>query len=191
MMLAEPEHIESHAVGKLDLPVSAYIDIAIKKTASLFAASAECGALMAESSALRVKALRDFGLYYGIAFQMLDDLLDVTASESEIGKPVGNDLLERKMTLPLIFALEEGNRDFAQAVGRFYAAGDGRAGRSTIPRLIAGIAEAGGLAKTGDAILGYVERAKMSLAPLGSAPARAELGALADALARDSATRTR
>jgi geranylgeranyl pyrophosphate synthase len=62
---------------------------------------------------------------------------------------------------------------------------------ATIERLLDGIARSGGLTKTRDAIAGYVERAKQSLAPLGSAPARAELGALADALARDSSARTR
>ena len=188
--ITDGEVLQHRAVGKLDLPLGDYTEIAIKKTASLFSAATECGAIMAGASPLRVKALRDFGLYYGIAFQMLDDLLDFTASESEVGKPVGNDLTEHKMTIPLIFALESAGDDFRGALARYYR-GEGQDDRARIDELVAGVAEAGGLAKTREAIGGYVERAKMSLAPLGAAPARAELAALADALARDSAARAR
>jgi geranylgeranyl pyrophosphate synthase len=190
--ITDGEVLQHRAVGKLDLPVGDYIEIAIKKTATLFAASAECGAIMSGGSPLRVKALRDFGLYYGIAFQMLDDLLDLTASEAELGKPVGNDLIEHKMTIPLIFALEDGGPNFRSAVSRYYTGTqDGPNAYEALPALLAGVAETGGLAKTRDAIAGYVERAKMSLAPLGTVPARAELIGIADALARDSAARTR
>jgi octaprenyl-diphosphate synthase len=189
--ITDGEVLQHRAVGKLDLPIADYIEIAIKKTASLFAASAECGAIMSGATPLRIKALRDFGLYYGIAFQMLDDLLDFTASESELGKPVGNDLTEHKMTIPLIFALENGGSDFAAALTGFYGGNGTPAGRAEIADLIRGVGAAGGLLKTREAIGSYVERAKMSLAPLGSAPARLELAALADALARDSATRVR
>jgi len=190
--ITDGEVLQHRAVGKLDLAVPEYIDIAIKKTAALFAASAECGAIMAGASPLRVKALRDYGLYFGIAFQMLDDLLDFTASEAELGKPVGNDLREHKMTLPLVFALEAPETGFREALARFYGgdAGDD-GGAAAVRRLVAGVERAGGLAKTREAIAGYVERAKMSLAPLGLVPARAELTALADGLARDSAARAR
>jgi geranylgeranyl pyrophosphate synthase len=195
--ITDGEVLQHRAVGKLDLPIADYIEVAIKKTASLFAASAECGAIMSGATPLRVKALRDFGLYYGIAFQMLDDLLDLTASEAELGKPVGNDLAERKMTIPLILALEDAGDDFRAELERFYdggGPGDGDEGlrsAEAVAHLIRGVGDAGGLSKTREAIGGYVERAKMSLAPLGAAPARAELVALADAIARDTASRVR
>ena len=189
--ITDGEVLQHRAVGKLDLPVAEYIEIAVKKTATLFAASAECGAIMAGASPLRVKALRDYGMYYGIAFQMLDDLLDFTASELEIGKPVGNDLREHKMTLPLIFALESADRDFRETLERFYGGDDASDTTAAVERLVAGVVRHGGLSKTREALSGYLERAKMSLAPLGIAPARAELTALADALGRESATRAR
>ena len=187
--ITDGEVLQHRAVGNLGLSVAAYTDIAIKKTATLFAASAECGAIVAGAQALRVKALRDYGLYYGIAFQMLDDLLDLTASSSELGKPVGNDLLERKMTIPLIFALQGRDGEFRAAIARLYGGQEPSA--ASIGPLIAALRDAGGFAKTRDAIAGYVERAKMSLAPLGLVAARAELAELADALARESAARTR
>jgi octaprenyl-diphosphate synthase len=190
--ITDGEVLQHRAVGKLDLTFSEYTEIAVKKTATLFAASAECGAIMSGASPLRVKALRDYGMYFGIAFQMLDDLLDFTASESELGKPVGNDLREHKMTLPLILALETPDPEFHDLLARFYGSHEGASGEaSSVASLVAGVARSGGLNKTREAIYRYVERAKMSLAPLGLAPARAELTALADSLARDSALRAR
>ena len=187
--ITDGEVLQHRAVGKLDLPLADYVEIAIKKTAALFAASAECGAIVAEGTPLRVNALRDFGLYYGVAFQMLDDLLDFTASEAELGKPVGNDLREHKMTIPVILALENGGSSLREALARFYEGAPG--GNEPVAALIAAVGEAGGFSRTRESIMSYVERAKASLAPLGTAPARAELVALADALARDSAVRAR
>ncbi len=188
--ITDGEVLQNRAVGRLDLPLAEYVEIAVKKTATLFAASAECGALVAGASPLRAAALRDFGLAYGIAFQMLDDLLDLTASESELGKPSGNDLVERKMTIPLIFALATGDADFRESVARFYHEPSSvRPG--DVGLLIGGIARHGGLVRTREAIAGYIERANTSLARLGNAPARAELVALAEALVRESAVRAR
>ncbi|MGZ3528593.1 MAG: polyprenyl synthetase family protein [Vulcanimicrobiaceae bacterium] len=176
--ICDGEVLQLRALGDLDLPVAAYVDIVMKKTASLFAASAECGAIMAGANPLQVKALRDYGLYYGIAFQMYDDLLDMTADASRIGKPVGNDLQERKMTIPLILALGAGDSDFRAEVERFYAGTDDRA----IPAIVAGIARQGGLERTREQIAQYAERAKLSLASLESGASKAELANLADAL---------
>ncbi len=187
--ITDGEVLQNRAVGRLDLSLSEYVEIAIKKTATLFAASAECGAIVAGAAALRAKALRDFGLFYGIAFQMLDDLLDLTASESELGKPAGNDLVEHKMTIPLILALEAGDADFRASARRFYA--KPLLSSRDVSELIEGIAACGGLERTREAIGGYVERAEKSLGLLGNAPVRAELVAMTEALSRESAARAR
>jgi geranylgeranyl pyrophosphate synthase len=186
--ITDGEVLQHRAVGRLDLPFADYVEIAVKKTAALFAASAECGAIVSGASPLRVRALHDFGLYYGIAFQMLDDLLDLTASEAELGKPVGNDLDEHKMTAPIVLALEQGPGSLRDAFARYFDGNPSRGGREAA-RLIAAVGEAGGFTRTREVIGSYVERAKASLAPLGTAPARAELVALADAIARDSTAR--
>jgi octaprenyl-diphosphate synthase len=185
--ITDGEVLQLRALGNLELPLSGYIETALKKTASLFAASTECGAIVAGASPRRVKALRDFGRYYGVAFQMLDDLLDVTGNAAELGKPVGNDLREHKMTIPLILALEGGDGDFRADVERYYK-GEIDPGRELeqSAKLAEGIERSGGLTRTREALAGYVDRAKMSLAPLGNEPARAELAALADGLTRDS-----
>ena len=178
--ITDGEVLQLRALADLDTSLAAYVEIATKKTASLFAASAECGALAAGGSPFAVKALRDFGTSFGVAFQMRDDLLDLTADEATLGKPVGNDLRERKMTVPLILALEAGDREFRSDVERFFAQDDETP--EHIAAVVSGIAEHGGLTRTEAVLAGYVERAKQSLAPLGNAPARTELAALADAL---------
>jgi octaprenyl-diphosphate synthase len=178
--ICDGEVLQLRAMGDCTLPLAGYVDIVLKKTASLFAASAECGAIMGGGDALRIKALRDYGLYYGIAFQMMDDLLDMTADEASLGKPVGNDLRERKITIPLILALEGADRDFRADVERFY--GEGEPDRARIAELVGAVGRHGGFDRTRAAIAGYVERAKQSLAPLGARPARSQLIGLADAL---------
>ncbi|HXF33976.1 MAG TPA: polyprenyl synthetase family protein [Candidatus Acidoferrales bacterium] len=181
--ITDGEVLQLGALGNVDLSVADYINIVVKKTATLFAASAECGAIMGGGTPLRVKALRDFGLHYGIAFQMRDDLLDMVADEASLGKPVGNDLHERKVTLPLILGLEEADSEFRGDVERFYDEED--ESRERIAGLVERIGANGGFEKTQASIATYVERAKISLAPLGSAAARSKLNALADALVEE------
>jgi geranylgeranyl pyrophosphate synthase len=178
--ITDGEVLQLRSLGNLDLTVAAYVEIAAKKTARLFASSAECGAWAAGGSPLKIAALREFGSAYGIAFQMQDDLLDMTSTELALGKPVGNDLHEKKVTIPLILALAGGDREFRAEVERFYAQDDIDPER--IAGVIAGIARQGGFQKTQAAIAEYIERAKASLVPFGNAPARAEFVAIADAL---------
>ena len=118
--ICDGEVLQLRALGDLELSPTSYVEIARKKTASLFAASAECGAIMGGASAREVEGLRAFGDAFGIAFQMKDDLLDITADERSLGKPVGNDLTERKVTIPLIEALAAGDGNFRREVRSFY-----------------------------------------------------------------------
>ena len=176
--ICDGEVLQLRALGNLDLPLASYIEIVMKKTASLFAASAECGAIMSGAGSRLVKALRDFGMYYGIAFQMKDDLLDFTAQAADIGKPVGNDLRERKITIPLILALAKAGASERGEVERFYE-GDRDADPAGIVEIAA---KCGGIDATRSHIAQYAERAVQSLASLEHSPARAELTRLAGEL---------
>jgi geranylgeranyl pyrophosphate synthase len=178
--ITDGEVLQLRALGDLSTTLDAYVEIATKKTASLFSASAECGAIAGGGSPFAVRALREFGTAYGIAFQMRDDLLDLTSDEAALGKPVGNDLRERKMTVPLVLALAGGDRDFRADVERFFAEDNDT--RERIADIVTGITIHGGVTRTEAALAGYVERAKQALAPLGNVPARSDLVALADAL---------
>jgi octaprenyl-diphosphate synthase len=176
--ICDGEVLQLQALGNLDLPLDTYVEIARKKTASLFAASAQCGAIMGGGAPLQVEALREFGETLGVAFQMRDDLLDVTADERSLGKPVGNDLIERKTTLPLIAALAEGNVSFRSLVGRYYEGGAADA----IPSILYGIEAEGGVRATRAQIARYVELAKQALEPIRPSAAKKDLAQLTDAL---------
>jgi octaprenyl-diphosphate synthase len=174
--ICDGEVLQLQALGNLALPVDGYVEIARKKTASLFAASAECGAIMGGGSPTEIEALRAFGDAYGIAFQMNDDLLDMTADERSLGKPVGNDLTERKMTIPLVLALRGGDRDFFDAVRRFYQ------GEGTLEAIVEAIGRQGGFKATREEIARYADEAKRALEPLPRSAAKEELIRLADGL---------
>jgi octaprenyl-diphosphate synthase len=87
----------------------AYLEIVRDKTAELFAAACRIGAIVAGRSASEEEALRTFGLNLGIAFQIVDDVLDYSAKQGRLGKTVGDDFREGKMTLPVILAIHRGN----------------------------------------------------------------------------------
>ena len=123
-----------------------YVEVARKKTASLFAASAECGAIMGGGSAATDRSAARLRRRYGIAFQMNDDLLDMTADERSLGKPVGNDLTEHKMTIPLMLALRGGDREFHDDGRAFLCCGVRQS--TGIPPIVAAIAREGGFEAT-------------------------------------------
>lgn len=177
--ICDGEVLQLQALGNLDLPLETYVEIARKKTASLFAASAQCGAIMGGGSAAEIEALREFGECFGVAFQMKDDLLDMIADERSLGKPAGNDLTERKTTIPLIAALASGDRRFRAQVRRFYD----QAANDAIPTIVNGIEREGGLAATRAQIARFVEQAKGALKPIAEGTAKHQLILLTEALA--------
>ncbi len=104
--MTEGELIQLTMIGNLDITEDDYFDILRRKTAYLFSACGEIGAILAGADLKRQNALRDYGLNLGIAFQIADDLLDVTADTATLGKAAGSDLIEGKLTLPLISLLK-------------------------------------------------------------------------------------
>lgn len=103
--MSEGELYQIQKSRKLDLSMDEYFDIVRMKTATLIAACTACGARSVGSDAPTVEKFREFGHSVGMAFQIKDDLLDYM-NNGNIGKPSGNDLKEKKLTLPLIYALE-------------------------------------------------------------------------------------
>ncbi len=179
--ICDGEVLQLRALGDLNVSLKSYIDTVERKTASLFAASAQCGAIAGGAPPHAVEALRGFGLAYGIAFQMRDDLLDVTADAAALGKPVGNDLAERKMTIPLILALRSGSQEFRGMVERLYA---GR--EPDVAAVIAGIRQSGAMEQTRAKIAEYARRAEDAIDGLENTAAKAELQRLAGELLEEA-----
>ena len=95
--------------GDVSLTEDEYLEVIRRKTAVLFQAACTVSAVIAEAPEEKEKALSDFGYHLGIAFQMADDLFDYTMDTADLGKEVGADLREGKLTLPVIHALKQAN----------------------------------------------------------------------------------
>jgi len=106
-MMVEGELIQLERIGRIDVTEADYMELVDRKTAGLFSACARLGAVIGGGSEENESRLADFAWNLGMAFQLIDDVLDFTAEESVLGKPVGGDLREGKVTLPLIYALQE------------------------------------------------------------------------------------
>ena len=105
--MTEGELIQLTMLGRSGITEQDYFDILKRKTAYLFSACCELGALLGNASPEQQKGLRDYGMNLGIAFQLADDSLDFTAEEEILGKAAGADLLEGKLTFPLILLLKK------------------------------------------------------------------------------------
>src|SRR5215210_3467917 len=104
--MTEGELLQLTTLGRVDIAEEQYFDILLRKTAYLFSACCEIGAMLGGADEARQRALREYGLNLGAAFQLVDDLLDFTATDDALGKAAGVDLLEGKLTLPLVYLLE-------------------------------------------------------------------------------------
>ncbi len=99
--------MEMMTAGKIDLSIETYYEKIQHKTACLIAACSKGGAIVSDASDEEIELLHAYGMYLGIAFQIIDDVLDYTEDQANIGKPAGNDLRQGMVTLPLIYALAE------------------------------------------------------------------------------------
>lgn len=109
-VIAEGEVMQLSTTNDTDTTEEQYKRMIRSKTAELFAAACETGAVVAGRSAAECKAMRDYGMNLGIAFQISDDVLDYTAERERLGKSLGDDFKEGKMTLPVIRALAKADR---------------------------------------------------------------------------------
>ena len=103
--------LEMMTAGRIDLSIKSYYEKISHKTACLIAACCKGGAIVSQASDQEIELLHTFGMNLGIAFQIVDDILDYTEDQETIGKPAGNDLRQGMVTLPLIYALQEQPRN--------------------------------------------------------------------------------
>jgi octaprenyl-diphosphate synthase len=114
--MVEGELLQLERIGKINISEADYMELVDRKTASLFSACARLGAVVSGADEENENRMGDFGWNLGIAFQLVDDVLDFTSREKILGKPVGNDLREGKVTLALIYAMECATADERQLV---------------------------------------------------------------------------
>lgn len=118
--MTEGELLQLTTLGKTDISEQQYLDIMQRKTAFLFSACCEVGAILGGANESEQKALSDYGMNLGMAFQLTDDLLDFTSTDDALGKGTGVDLLSGKVTLPVIYLLatDPSARDLVETVMR-------------------------------------------------------------------------
>lgn len=120
-MMVEGELLQLERIGKIDVSEADYMQLVDRKTACLFTVCAKLGSHMGGADEANENRLGEFAWNLGIAFQLVDDVLDFTARETILGKPVGGDLREGKVTLPLIYALESASKEERRQVATVLA----------------------------------------------------------------------
>ncbi len=108
-VIADGEVMQLESSHDLSITIDKYQEIIYAKTAILFSASTEVGGIIAEANNMQLQALKDFGKNLGMVFQIVDDILDYCSKEEVIGKDLGNDFFEGKVTLPIIYLLSNAN----------------------------------------------------------------------------------
>ena len=171
--------------GDASLTEAEYLEVIRCKTAVLFQGACRTGALVADAATESVQAVDDYGYHLGVAFQMADDLLDYTQDQNSLGKPVGADLREGKLTLPLIHALSRASasdrRRLLAAVERPDFSSDDFAACLQI------LADSGSIVYTRQQAERHIHKAKSALEGFSSSPDRQVLVDIADyALARQA-----
>lgn len=170
--VCQGEVLQVHERGNLDLAEATYLEIIEKKTAVLYAASCRVGAHYAGGTPDQVAALDRFGREIGMAFQIVDDVLDLVGDEAEVGKSLGTDLARQKMTLPLLHFFRAGSAPMVAKVREALAAGRGA---ESAPWIRAAVHDAGSVEFARRAAEDYVASAARSLDVLPGSPARETL----------------
>jgi heptaprenyl diphosphate synthase len=163
---------DTYNVGRTE---ANYLSSIEGKTASLFATACRVGAIVGDLPRSEIDALTEFGLRFGMAFQIVDDILDVTATDEQLGKPAGHDLVEGVYTLPVIRTLSEGADDLAALLG-------GPLEDQQLDQARALVRANGSVAESLETAAEYARSAIASLDPLPHATAAVQLGEAAQHL---------
>jgi heptaprenyl diphosphate synthase len=148
--------------------IDSYLTAIEGKTAALFATACRVGGIVGNLPRAQIDQLTDFGRYYGMAFQIVDDVLDVIATDAQLGKPAGHDIIEGIYNLPVLYALEEVGADLAVLLGGPIEGDDLESAR----RLVRAT---GGVERAIDVARSYIDDAVRAVEPLGTTPSAVAL----------------
>jgi octaprenyl-diphosphate synthase len=177
--IAEGEVLQLLNMNDPEVDESSYLQVIRYKTAKLFEASAELGALIAQASDIERELAAAFGRHIGTAFQLMDDLLDYTANADDMGKNVGDDLREGKPTLPLIYLMEKGNPE-QRLLAREAISQNDDLPENVFEQILHGIQESGALEYTQEAAKREVHLALNTIKDFPSNAASDSLRALCE-----------
>jgi octaprenyl-diphosphate synthase len=177
-VIAEGEVMQLKSANNLGATEQHYLDVVSAKTAALFAAAAESGAVLTDRGDAFIGALKSYGQNLGIAFQLVDDALDYSGRQALMGKTVGDDFREAKMTLPIILAYaraDAATRPFWKRVIE-----TGNQTESDLDRAITLVEQTGAIQETMRRARAYADNAKAALAALPGSDIRQALSDIAD-----------
>ena len=177
-VIAEGEVMQLKSANNLATTTADYLKVVSAKTAALFAASAEAGATIAGAGSSAIHAMRDFGQNLGIAFQLVDDALDYSGRQAQMGKSVGDDFREAKVTLPVIIAFERADEEARRFWRRTIEIGPQH--EIDLKRAIAYVEETGAIRETRARARQYADEACRALEPFPHSELRESLTALAE-----------
>jgi octaprenyl-diphosphate synthase len=182
--MSEGELLQIQKSRQLDIDEETYFRIIGDKTASLISSCCEIGAASASNDTAHRAALREYGELVGCAFQIKDDIFDYTSTGSLIGKPVGNDVKEKKLTLPLIHAFGKAPKKEAKEILKIIK---GNPQKADIRAIVSFVERYDGIHYAAQRAQELVERAKQTLTMFADSPAKQALTNFADfALERSS-----
>ncbi len=161
-IIAEGEVLQLMNCHDADVDEERYLQVIRYKTAKLFEAASQLGAIIGGADSATERSLADYGTHLGTAFQLIDDVLDYSGAEAETGKHLGDDLAEGKPTLPLIYVMQNGTPDQAECVRKAIEHG----GREDFPAVLAAIRATGALEHTQKQARAEAERATAALESL-------------------------
>ncbi|MGI1662886.1 polyprenyl synthetase family protein [Palleronia sp. KMU-117] len=176
--IAEGEVLQLTTAQNLATDAGTYLKVVRGKTAALFAAATEVGGVIANRPQAEIEALRIYGDALGVAFQMVDDLLDVAGDAAVTGKNVGDDFRDRKLTLPFIKAVARADADERAFWVRTVQ--NGEQGEGDLDQALALLSRHGAIDETRAEAMGWAQTAKDALAPLPDHPVKGMLVDLAD-----------
>ena len=153
-----------------------YMTVIHKKTAALFEAACETAAILAGADATTRKAVRSYGYHLGVAFQLVDDVLDYQGDAEELGKNVSDDLAEGKPTLPLIYTINNGSTEEAELVKQAII----NSSLDKLQQIVDIVQRRGGLEYTQQCAQDHINRAKQAIALLPETEFRSAMEDLAD-----------
>lgn len=169
--MSEGELLQIEKARRLDIKEDVYYEIIRQKTASLIASACSAGAASTNQDEHTIEQMRLFGEKIGIAFQMRDDLFDF--GSDDVGKPLGIDIKEKKLTLPLIYALENASKAEKRHILRTIRKYSDKPDK--VKEVIAFVRESGGLEYTQQAMIGFRSQAFEILHTFPDSPARQSL----------------